>query len=52
MNLASGSTAAATALNTTAAALDAYCVALPTDIQTAVVALTNAAVAAKQAAGK
>ena len=51
VKLASGSATAATALNTTAAALDAYCTALPTDIQGAIVALTNAAVAAKTAAG-
>lgn len=50
VKLASGSTAATTALNTTAAALNAYCIALPTDIQGAIVALTNAAVAAKRAA--
>jgi hypothetical protein len=51
VKLASGSSTATSALNTAAAALDAYCIALPTDIQGAIVALTNAAVAAKQAAG-
>jgi hypothetical protein len=48
--LASGSTNAVTALNATAAALTQYCNALPNDIQGAILALTNAAVAAKQAA--
>lgn len=52
VKLAIGSATATTALNMTAAALDAYCTALPTDIQGAIVALTNAAVAAKQAASK
>ena len=50
VKLASGNAKATTALNTTAAALNSYCNALPTDIQGAIVALTNAAVAAKNAA--
>lgn len=50
VTLASGSSTATTALNTVAAALNSYCGALPTDIQGAIVALTNAAVAAKNAA--
>ncbi|MDE2101784.1 MAG: hypothetical protein KGL39_31345 [Patescibacteria group bacterium] len=50
VKLASNSSSATTALNTTAAALNAYCISLPTDIQGAIVALTNAAVAAKNAA--
>lgn len=49
--LASGSSAAATALNVTAAALTTYCNEMPQDIQGAVVALTDAAVQAKKAAG-
>lgn len=51
VTLASGSSTAATALNTVAAALNSYCTTLPTDIQGAIVSLTNAAVAAKIAAG-
>lgn len=39
-----------TALNSSAAALNQYCIAMPADIQGAIVALTAAAVAAKQAA--
>ena len=50
VKLASGSATATAALNTTAAALNAYCQALPQDIQGAIVALTAAAVAAKKAA--
>jgi precorrin-4 methylase len=50
VKLASGNATVTTALNTTAAALDTYCIALPTDIQGAIVALTGAAVAAKTAA--
>lgn len=50
VKLASPNQNAVTALNTVAAALNQYCNALPTDIQGAVIALTNAAVAAKTAA--
>jgi len=49
VKLASGTPSVATALNTTASALSAYCNMLPTDIQGAIVALTAAALAAKQA---
>ena len=48
--LASGNASVVTALNTTAAALNTYCIELPTNIQTAIVALTDAAVSAKKAA--
>lgn len=50
VNLVSPNQTAITALNTVAAALNQYCIALPTDIQGAVVTLTNAAVAAKTVA--
>lgn len=49
--LAGNNTKAVDALNSTAAALNTYCIALPTDIQTAIQALTAAAVAAKNAKG-
>lgn len=52
VNLVSPNQTAITALNTVAAALDTYCISMPTDIQTAVVTLTQAAVAAKNAAQK
>ena len=50
VKLVSPNQTAITALNTVAASLNQYCIALPIDIQSAVVALTNAAVAAKTAA--
>lgn len=50
VKITSGNSTATTALNTTATALTTYCNAMPTDIQSAIVTLTAAAAAAKQAA--
>lgn len=50
VKLASSNSKVVTALNTVAAALNQFCIGMPEDVQGAIVTLTNAAVAAKQAA--